>query len=242
MIENKKLLTIKKAAEFLGVSIDTLRRWDSKGKLKAVKSSGGHRYYSKELLENFALDIKSIARVWAESQAAPELSLEHYCYAQDVFKARLDKMAFELERNIDFKDLVSLIVAIIGEIGNNSFDHNFGNWPDIPGIFFAHDKRKKLVVLADRGVGIRATLSQVRPELKDDRAALLVAFTERFSGRSPEQRGNDLKFVRNMAINNPIGITLQSGSAIAEIAKKKGALKINLANGYIRGTLTSIAY
>jgi len=25
--------------------------------------------------------------------------------------------------------------AIAGEIGNNSFDHNIGNWPDMAGIF-----------------------------------------------------------------------------------------------------------
>ena len=241
-MKNKKILTIKEAAEFLGVSIDTLRRWDAKGKLKAVRSSGGHRYYSKELLESFAADLKAVARVWAESQIAPELSPDHYCYTQDIFRARLDTMASALDRNLDTKNIAALVVAVTGEIGNNSFDHNFGNWPDTPGTFFAYDLNKRVIVLADRGVGVRATLLRMRPDLKDDITALKVAFTERVSGRSPEQRGNGLKFVSNIALKNPIAVSLQSGTAVAEITKQKGALKVGLADRYIRGTLATITY
>lgn len=242
MKKDKNLLTIKEAAEFLGISIDTLRRWDSKGKLKAVRSSGGHRYYSKEQLDSFVLDIKAIARVWAESQTAPELSSDHYCYTQDIFKARLDKITLELDRDSAVKNLAPLIAAVVGEIGNNSFDHNFGNWPDVPGVFFAYDFSKKLIVLADRGVGIRATLLRVRPDLKDDIKALTVAFCERVSGRAPEHRGNGLKFVNKAATKNPIGVSLQSGTAVAEVAKQNGALKVGLAGRYIRGTLAVITY
>ncbi len=50
MKQDKSILTISESAKFLGVSIDTLRRWDSRGKFKALKSSGGHRYYSKDQL------------------------------------------------------------------------------------------------------------------------------------------------------------------------------------------------
>jgi len=241
-MKNKKILTIKEAAEFLGVSIDTLRRWDAKGKLKAVRSSGGHRYYSKELLESFAADLKAVARVWAESQIAPELSPDHYCYTQDIFRARLDTMASALDRNLDTKNIAALVVAVTGEIGNNSFDHNFGNWPVMLGTFFAYDLNKRVIVLADRGVGVRATLLRMRPDLKDDITALKVAFTERVSGRSPEQRGNGLKFVSNIALKNPIAVSLQSGTAVAEITKQKGALKVGLADRYIRGTLATITY
>jgi len=243
MVEkDKNLLSIKKAAKFLDVSIDTLRRWDSKGKLKAVRSYGGHRYYSKEQLEAFVSDLSAIARVWAESQVAPELSSDHYCETQDIFRARLDRMAFELDGDPASKTLASLIVAVTSEIGNNSFDHNFGNWPDVPGVFFAYDTNKRIIVLADRGVGVRATLLRARPDLKDDITALSVAFTERVSGRAPEQRGNGLKFVNNIATKNPISVSLQSGTAAVEIAKQNGVLKVGLADRYIRGTLTAIKY
>ncbi len=242
MKKNKNLLTIKEAVQLLGVSIDTLRRWDTKGKLKAIRSPGGHRYYSKEQLDSFILDIKAIARTWAESQIAPELSSDHYCHTQDVFRARLERMALELDRDSIVKNLTPLIVAVTGEIGNNSFDHNLGNWPDAPGVFFAYDTNKRLIVLADRGVGIRATLLRVRPDLKDDVVALSVAFTERLSGRFPEQRGNGLKFVNDVATKNPIAVSLQSGTAVAEIAKQNGALRVNLADRYVRGTLAVITY
>jgi len=242
MKKDKSLLAIREAAKFLGVSIDTLRRWDSKGKLTAVRSSGGHRYYSRDELDNFVSNLKAVANVWAGSQTAPELSPAHYCYTQDIFRARLDRIAFELDRDPVIKILVPLIIAVTGEIGNNSFDHNFGNWPDVPGVFFAYDMNKRVIVLADRGVGVRATLLRVRPDLKDDIMALLVAFTERVSGRFPEQRGNGLKFVNNIATKNSIGVSLQSGTAVADIAKQNGALKVGLADKYIRGTLTVIMY
>jgi len=242
MKRDKNLLAISEAAKFLGVSIDTLRRWDSKGKLKSLRSSGGHRYYSKDQLESFVSDFRAIARVWAGNQTASELSSDHYCYTQDIFRARLDRMAFDLERNSATRTLTSLIVAVTGEIGNNSFDHNLGNWPDVPGVFFAYDMSKRIIVLADRGVGVRATLLRARPALKDDITALSVAFTERVSGRFPEQRGNGLKFVNNIASKNPIAVSLQSGAAVAEIAKQNGVLKVGLADRYIRGTLTVITY
>ena len=57
---NEKLLTITEAAKILGVSLDTLRRWDKNGKLVAIKKDGGtHRYYRKEDLEIFSSDSSS---------------------------------------------------------------------------------------------------------------------------------------------------------------------------------------
>ncbi len=58
MKQDKSILTISESAKFLGVSIDTLRRWDSRGKFKALKSSGGHRYYSKDQLESFVSESR----------------------------------------------------------------------------------------------------------------------------------------------------------------------------------------
>ena len=43
-----KLVKIGEASELIGVSIDTLRRWEKKGWLKAVKTPGGTRLYDKE--------------------------------------------------------------------------------------------------------------------------------------------------------------------------------------------------
>lgn len=49
--ELPKLLTIKQAAEVLNVHAETLRRWDKRGKLKAiiVNERGDRRYDPKDL-------------------------------------------------------------------------------------------------------------------------------------------------------------------------------------------------
>lgn len=44
--QESKLITIREAAEMLGVHQETLRRWDNEGKLKAVRvGERGHRRY-----------------------------------------------------------------------------------------------------------------------------------------------------------------------------------------------------
>jgi len=76
-------------------------------------------------------------------------------------------------------------------------------------------------VLADRGVGILATLKRVRPELKTDKEALKVAFTEIVSGRAPENRGNGLKFVRQVIIENPIKVLFKTGNVELQLNKEE---------------------
>lgn len=49
--KNDKLLSIGEASEYLGVSIDTLRRWEKKEKVKSYRSPGGHRYFRKNDLD-----------------------------------------------------------------------------------------------------------------------------------------------------------------------------------------------
>lgn len=241
-MRNKDILSIGEAAEFLGVAINTLRNWDASGKLKALKSQGGHRIYLREQLERFNQDLVAVARIWAESPQASSLPSDHYCETQDTFRARLDRMASAMHSTPTLTELAPLLTAVTGEIGNNSFDHNIGSWPDAPGIFYAFDNDKRVIVLADRGQGIKSTLLRVRPLIKDDIMALRIAFTERISGRAPEQRGNGLKFVRDVAIKHSIGVFLQSGTAIASMGINKSELEIGLAQRFVRGTLTRIIY
>jgi excisionase family DNA binding protein len=47
-----KRLSIGEASEYLGVSIDTLRRWEKKGRIEPLRSPGGHRYYTQTDLDN----------------------------------------------------------------------------------------------------------------------------------------------------------------------------------------------
>lgn len=50
---NKKLYSIKEVSEILNVSLDSLRRWDSSGKLASIRTGGGHRRYTQEAIDGF---------------------------------------------------------------------------------------------------------------------------------------------------------------------------------------------
>ncbi|TSC56581.1 MAG: hypothetical protein Greene071421_113 [Parcubacteria group bacterium Greene0714_21] len=125
---NEKLLNIREAAQFLGVSVDTLRRWDKSGKLVALRKPGGtHRYYAVRDLEIFSSDLIKLASEWALSRK--EISPDLYCSNSAVFQARLMRMQDEMLASAKEQGFVSLVTAVAGEIGNNSYDHNLGNWP-----------------------------------------------------------------------------------------------------------------
>ncbi len=49
----ERLLRAKEAAEYLGVSLVTLRRMEKQGALSPYRTPGGHRRYSVEMLEEY---------------------------------------------------------------------------------------------------------------------------------------------------------------------------------------------
>lgn len=49
--QKRNLVSIGEASEYLGVSIDTLRRWEKRGRIEPYRSPGGHRHYSKDELD-----------------------------------------------------------------------------------------------------------------------------------------------------------------------------------------------
>ena len=242
MNEHKKV-RIGEAATILGVSIQTLRNWEKSGKLHAERSHGGQRSYDMDALKRFALELPVWGLAWAKSEVPPHLPPEYYCERPDRFTSRDARMGIELQNTHGFpQDLASLLTLIAGEIGDNSFAHNVGSWPNIPGVFFGYDIPKRVIVLADRGRGVRTTLQQIRPELSDDMEALRVAFTEVLSGRSPEKRGNGLKVVRSIAESSSIGLLFRSGIGKAIIPKHLGKIRIEITDENIPGTYAVITY
>ena len=181
---------------------------------------------------------------WAAVEASNILSAdaEYYCPTRDIFQARLGKMINSLlsAKKIKEED-VYIIAAIAGEIGNNSFDHNLGSWPDIMGVFFGHELADGIlkIALADRGQGLKATLKRVKPEIKNDEEALFTAFNERISGRAPEPRGNGLKFVNENIKDKKMSLFFVSGLARAELNDE---MTIKKNNDNIRGSLAIISY
>lgn len=225
----------------LGVSIDTLRRWDESGKLVAIRKEGGtHRYYREKDLEIFSSDLFKFASGWIRNNT--EFPGMFYCPNSAVFQAKLSKMEYLLMNKTGFEKLYSLIVLVAGEIGDNSFAHNLGRWPDAPGIFFGYDIQKGVIVLADRGLGVLETLRQVRPNLPSHVAAVEVAFTEFISGRAPEKRGNGLKLVREVVMARPIDLFFASGDAEVRMRGSNKEFRVRRGQDTVRGCLAKIEF
>lgn len=241
---NSELITIGQASKMIGVSIQTLRRWDDAGKLSSVRrTKAGHRYYKKEDIENYNVkDLFKLAKIWIADDLGLEPRRDFYCPDSSVFQARLSKLESELGKIKELSAIFPLISAITGEIGNNSFDHNLGNWPDIPGVFFAYNLNKREIVLADRGQGILTTLKKVRSKLTNHQDALFTAFTEIISGRAPESRGNGLKFVRDVVVNNEISLFFQTGDAWLKIQKGDSNLNVKKSIINFHGCLALINF
>ncbi len=245
--DEKQLLSIGEAAQKLGVSLQTLRRWDKSGALPSVRAqTGGNRYYRRHFIESFirstSMRLFHEALAWASAPIGQEPDSEVYCQNSGVFQARVSRMELLLMRTPGLEELYSIITSTAGEIGNNSFDHNLVNWPDIPGIYFGFDLDQRYIVLADRGQGILTTLKRVRPELTSDEEALRLAFTETISGRAPERRGNGLKYVRNNVMKYPLNLLFESGGAELSLSQGETDLNIIESGQAIRGCLVLITF
>ena len=131
-----QLISIGKAAKFLGVTPMTLRRWEKSGKLLPLRTPTGQRRYTVEQLSGI-LGGGSVERalLWVSDTEGREPESVFYCLTATVFQDRLMRAERELARMRGMRETYSLVIAAAGEIGNNSFDHNIGNWPDVPGIF-----------------------------------------------------------------------------------------------------------
>lgn len=191
--------------------------------------------------------LNNAVEYWLGRKTPPEEA--SHCATRDIFQARLDSFLRLLLKQNKNANETSLLVAIVGETGNNCFDHNLGQWIDVPGCWFGYALRPTSVsvALVDRGQGILSSLKTVEPSLQDEQQAIELAFSKAVSGRFPERRGNGLKFVRRMINGNPKrGLFCQSGSGImllgglAHDIKKEMSLKIG--KDFSRGTITLIRW
>lgn len=155
------------------------------------------------------MDIEFIQKIIDSIElASKDNNTDLFCKYRDVFQARLDSFAQKTNKYLES--------AVIGEIGNNTFDHNLDfSEGKMRGAYFNPDF-EGFVVLADYGQGVRKSLSKIRL-FDSDIEALKTAFTERVSGRAPEQRGNGLKFVTDSFLNKRWMLYFQSGAACCKI-------------------------
>ena len=84
-----KMLSIKETAAYLNVSQDTLRKWDRAGKLRPLKTPGGHRRYDTDMLDEF-LGKKNVVNYGN--------LYEHLCSASYISQMIGDENAEEIEK------------------------------------------------------------------------------------------------------------------------------------------------
>ncbi|MBI5229887.1 MAG: hypothetical protein HY981_01125 [Candidatus Magasanikbacteria bacterium] len=198
------------------------------------------RYFLKtNIMEDARSKVLQNIWRWAQSGDPQATTNDQLCTTRDVFQARSARLLPVLQKEIN-EALSFLLLAVVDEIGNNSYDHNLGNWKDIVGAVFAYDETNRIIILSDRGQGVRKTISKVRANLKNDEEALQVVFTEIISGRAPEQRGNGLKFVKKVVVENNLALTYFSGNGTCEIVN--GKMEIKHHTNSIPGMLAVIKY
>lgn len=179
---------------------------------------------------------------WLESKTGT--AVQEVAATRDVFHGRLDSLFHELTRLYSQGD-TALITSVLGEIGNNSFDHNLGQWKDVPGCWFEYEIKSQIGTfwIADRGQGIYSSLKRVT-NVRDDNTALELAFHKQISGRAPERRGNGLKYVRAVIHGNSMrGLLCCTGNGSIHFGGLRMAVQKNAETSLgLQGTLTIIRW
>jgi len=130
---------------------------------------------------------------WYENGAYTPYIEQNFCQTRSDFNGRLHSYESKLKNTLP-EDCLYLATSSFGEIGNNCFDHNLGFWQDRAGCLFIREQQYCLI--ADRGRGIKNSLSAVYKLRPEDQNYITVAFNKIISGRAPEKRGNGLKYTR----------------------------------------------
>lgn len=222
-IKEKGQISPKEIISFIGFSAPAVFRQLKKLQERSLIQKSGsppHVFYHLPMTEKERL-IQQVVKWVCDKEADIINNQDFYCSARDIFQFRNERiLKILLDKGVG-ESLSYLLTAVAGEIGNNSFDHNLGNWPNIPGVYFKVEMAERLFMLADRGQGVLTTLKKVRANIKSDEEALRTAFTDTVSSRAPEQRGNGLKFVKKVIRENNLRLKFCSGQGWCEIKNKE---------------------
>jgi len=150
-------------------------------------------------------DLEAVSH-WMNAPTLTKSPEMWVCETRETLTARLPHLKSFVSNGLP-ENLLPLVISTAGEIGNNSFDHNLGQWRDVPGCWFESQVtgQNLWICIADRGQGIFQSLVKVHPSLADEQSALNAAFERIISGRAPEKRGNGLKYVKKILSTTPGG-------------------------------------
>ena len=149
----------------------------------------------------------------------------YVCNSRDQASGRLTRWSKDFHNfGLPLNEAI-LLGSIVGEISNNCFDHNLGQWNDFSGclVGFEYQAKSITIYIVDRGQGIISSLSKAT-EVTNKKLILSKAFEERISGRAPEKRGNGLKFVIQHIASHDAGLACYSQGE----TYFKGTTKLNI--------------
>jgi hypothetical protein len=102
-----------------------------------------------------------VEAVVAESIKGFNEADKYFSKTRDVCTARIQSYIMETKKYLE--------AAVIGEIGNNTFDHNFIFDENFPwGVYCNLSYGGKYIVLADYGMGVRRSLFSVLPSISSE--------------------------------------------------------------------------
>ncbi len=149
-----------------------------------------------------------------------------HCHFRDDFNAQLESWIRRMFKNFGLNEAdEQLATAIVGELGNNVFDHNEGLWPtNVRGAIIIaqnYPKIKKIdVTVADPGIGFFGSLRGVEPEPPMTDIEAIKMGLKGITGRIGERRGNGLKIIQKWTIDQLNGILrIHSGSGLVVVDK-----------------------
>lgn len=171
---------------------------------------------------NYLTEASEISKISMPEKDNLNIEELTHCRFRDEFHGRLGRFIkifhnFGLDEN-----QARLVTALVGELGNNVFDHNALNWPtDITGCFIMAQNYPALhmieFAISDPGVGFLGSLKNKFPFLEDDITAIKYGL-EGNSGWFEGRRGNGLINIKNWTFQNFSGnICIHSGSGMVQV-------------------------
>jgi hypothetical protein len=173
--------------------------------------------------------LEGFSYIVFKEQNSPDIQEILHCNFRDEFNAQLESRIRRMFKSFGMNDAdEQRATALVGELGNNVFDHNEGVWPtDIRGaIIIAQNypvARQVQVVVADPGIGFLGsfrTIIDPAPPTTDIEAIKLGL--RGISSRVGEKRGIGLKLIQDWTINKFNGILrIQSGKGLVIITRNE---------------------
>lgn len=197
---NNGLLSIRKAAEYLDVTEDCLRKWEKGGKITPLKTAGGHRRYKRE-------DLDRLVGIESDDEAKKVCCATYARVSSNEQKQKgdLDRQSQRLSEYCAKNNI--MVTHIIKDVGSGLNDNRSG-FIRLTDLIIAGKVNKLVVEHKDRLTRFQfkfikkmfesygcevivvngADVSDTE-ELAADMMSLLASFSGRFYGkRSAERR------------------------------------------------------